>query len=160
MALPTNVPATLQAQAWTPADMDRLYQVELAQKRYWQAEREAARVFKRNGVTDKFAGLVAESSLAYGVRPRVLAALIVVESHGNPHAISSAGAVGLTQIHLKTWHLRKDDMLVPEKNVHTGARILASYTKRYGLREGLHAYNGLGGEEDVYANRVLTAMAR
>ena len=93
MALPTGAPATLQAQAWTPANMDVFWRAEIAQKLYWQAEREAARVFKRNGVTDKFAGLVAECSLEYQVRPRVLAALIVVESHGNPRAIVQAPRV-------------------------------------------------------------------
>ena len=160
MALPTGAPATLQAQAWTPANMDVFWRAEIAQKRYWQAEREAARVFKRNGVTDKFAGLVAECSLEYQVRPRVLAALIVVESHGNPRAISETGDVGLAQIHIKTWHLRKDDMLVPENNVRTGARILASYTRRFGLYDGLHAYNGWGGSDSGYADKVLSTMAR
>jgi len=160
MALPPAAPVARYARAWAPSDLDGFHHAELAQKRYQQAEREAARVFHRNGVTDRFAGLVAECSLEYSIRPRVLAALIVVESHGNPRAVSNTGDVGLAQIHIKTWHLRKDDMLVPEKNVPTGARILATYTKRYGLREGLHAYNGMNGEDDAYADKVLNAMTR
>jgi hypothetical protein len=36
-----------------------------------------------------------------------------------------------------------------------GASILASYVHRYGLKEGLHRYNGLGNPSSEYSDKVL-----
>jgi soluble lytic murein transglycosylase-like protein len=153
-------PAAISTPAWTPDEMARFHNVEIQQAEYRRALREAIHVFERNHVTSQYASLVAESSLAYSIRPRVLAALIVVESHGDPHAISARGAVGLTQIRPELWNSRRADLLVPEKNVPKGAEILAEYTKRYGLREGLHAYNGFGNAASDYAEKVLQTAGR
>lgn len=36
-----------------------------------------------------------------------------------------------------------------------GSKILAGYVRRYGLREGLHAYNGFGDPTSAYPDKVL-----
>jgi soluble lytic murein transglycosylase-like protein len=107
--------------------------------------------------------LVAQEAVRAGVPPKVLAAIVAVESKCNPMAISKAGAVGLTQVvprvHKGTFDFTKVNLLNPQDNVHTGAHILASYIKAYGLESGVHHYNGMGTGcdycDDMYSSKVL-----
>jgi hypothetical protein len=39
--------------------------------------------------------------------------------------------------------------------VRAGSKILAGYVRRYGLREGLHAYNGFRDPTSAYSDKVL-----
>ena len=71
-------------------------------------------------------------------------------------AVSSKDAVGPTQVNWRVWRqYTRQQLLDPETNVRAGSKILAGYVRRYGLREGLHAYNGFGDPTSAYADKVL-----
>ena len=61
--------------------------------------------------------------------PKLIASIIVVESHGNPTAISEAKSVGLMQVHVPTWGAVIDfterNPFDPEVNIDVGTTILA-----------------------------------
>lgn len=67
----------------------------------------------------------------YGIDPDLLAAVMTVESSGNPNAVSYAGAVGLMQVmphHPTRFPGRPpaSELYDPDANVAWGGRILAS----------------------------------
>jgi soluble lytic murein transglycosylase-like protein len=79
--------------------------------------------------------------------PKLIAAIIVVESHGNPTAISEGKSVGLMQVHVPTWggviDFTERNPFDPEANIDMGTTILADYLKRYkDLDTALSAYEG------------------
>lgn len=85
----------------------------------------------------------------------ILNALIVVESSANNRAISSQGALGLTQIMPGVWNYDYETLINPYQNIEIGASILKSYVERHGLQGGLSAYNS--GRKDAaleYAHKV------
>ncbi len=93
--------------------------------------------------------------------PKLIAAIIVVESHGNPLAISGAKSIGLMQIHLPTWaeemNFAEKNPFDPETNIAMGTSILAGYIKKYGdLKSALAAYEGSNSPDlSEYPNRIL-----
>jgi soluble lytic murein transglycosylase-like protein len=95
------------------------------------------------------------------IDPKLVAAVIVVESRGNPLAISNSKSVGLMQIHLPTWATEIDfsqkNPFNPETNIEMGTAILAGYLKKNGnLKSALSAYEGsVNPEISDYAGRVL-----
>ncbi len=95
------------------------------------------------------------------IDPKLVAAVIVVESRGNPLAISNAKSVGLMQIHLPTWASEIDfsqkNPFNPDTNIELGTSILAGYLKKSGnLHAALSAYEGSNnsGISD-YSNKVM-----
>jgi soluble lytic murein transglycosylase-like protein len=89
--------------------------------------------------------------------PRLVAAVIVVESSCRAEAISPSGAVGLMQIMPSVHHLSKKELLDPERNIQEGTRILAQYIRETGsTREGLKRYFGMFEGDDEYADKILT----
>ena len=74
------------------------------------------------------------------VSPDILTALIVVESSADSEAVSSRGALGLTQVMPKIWKYDKKTLKNPYKNIEAGSSILSYYVKKYGLKGGLSAY--------------------
>jgi hypothetical protein len=79
--------------------------------------------------------------------PKLIASIIVVESRGNPTAISEAKSVGLMQVHVPTWggviDFTERNPFDPEVNIDVGTTILADYLKRYkDLDVALAAYEG------------------
>ncbi len=90
------------------------------------------------------------------VTPELLTALIVVESGANHVAVSSKGAVGLTQVMPKIWQCKKKELLNPYRNIEIGSKILKYYIDRNGIHGGLSSYNS--GRTDYaldYAHSVL-----
>lgn len=98
------------------------------------------------------APLLREASTAHGVDEELLKAVIAVESGFNPRAVSPRGAIGLMQItpvtgdRYATPAERRTPaatrLLDPKINVHTGARMLADLTRRYGgIDVALAAWN-------------------
>ena len=65
--------------------------------------------------------------------PKLVASVIVVESRGNPLAISEAKAVGLMQIHVPSWSdvvdFTERNPFDPEVNIEVGTTILAHYLR-------------------------------
>ena len=130
---------------------------EQREKQYLKAAAVARMVYRRNHCRATFADATGQAAVDYGVSPRILAALVFVESSCNPNAVSGRDSVGLAQINPRIWKFSKVELVDPRRNLRIGASILASYIHRYGLKEGLHAYNGFGNPTDSYANKVLTA---
>ena len=48
------------------------------------------------------------------------------------------------QVNARVWHENTESLKDPDYNIQVGTRVLGSYVHRYGLREGLHRYNGMG----------------
>ena len=94
----------------------------------------------------RLASSIVNSAKKYDLNPKMLASVIIIESRGNPFAISGKDAVGIMQIHLPTWGNIAEregvNLLRIEDNVDFGARILKNYIGQFGVWEGLKRYNG------------------
>ena len=94
----------------------------------------------------RLAEAIVKSARKYDVNPRLIASVMIVESRGNPFAISGKDAIGIMQIHLPTWGQTADregiNLLRIEDNIDFGARILKNYIRQFGLWEGVKRYNG------------------
>ena len=102
--------------------------------------------------------------------PNLIAAVILVESGGNPRAYSKNGATGLMQI-MASDGLAKEQfgnmfagrptmkqLYDPEYNVKWGTQFLARLIKKHGsTRDGLRYY-GPSNMGYYYADKVLGAM--
>jgi soluble lytic murein transglycosylase-like protein len=86
---------------------------------------------------------VAEASRRHGLDPKLLHAVVVVESAYRPDACSPAGACGLTQLMPGTARdLGVHDRFDPVESLRGGADYLARQIRRFGdLRLALAAYN-------------------
>lgn len=111
---------------------------------------------------------VVEASKAEGVPLPLAARLVAVESGWRPRAVSSVGAVGLTQILPSTAriydaNIRREDLFDVERNLHLGFRYLRDMYDLYGdWYTALRAYNAgparIQYDERIshnYAERVL-----
>jgi soluble lytic murein transglycosylase-like protein len=122
---------------------------------------------------DRLSMLVAEASHQYHVRPEVVQAVIDAESHGDPAAISRAGAEGLMQLMPGTSEeYRVGNPFDPQANVDGGTHYLADLLHRYrgDLRLALAAYNAGPGavaaahgvpnfaETQAYVARITAAL--
>lgn len=95
----------------------------------------------------KLTKIIVRHSLEKKLDPKLVASIIVVESRGNPLAISAAKAVGIMQIHVPTWgeivDFTENNPFDPEVNIDIGTSILADYLKRTkDLESALIAYEG------------------
>jgi soluble lytic murein transglycosylase-like protein len=91
--------------------------------------------------------IIVRHSLQKKLDPKLVAAIIVVESNGNPLAISGSKSVGIMQIHLPTWSnvvdFTEKNPFDPEVNIEIGTGILANYLKRSkDIESALVAYEG------------------
>jgi hypothetical protein len=103
------------------------------------------------------------------VDPRLLVAMMAVESSFNPIAESNMGAKGLMQI-IPKYHLEKftafggeQSVFNPQVNISVGARILREYLKLHSgdLFAALQMYAGAGEDNDaLYTHRVLDEKDR
>ena len=93
---------------------------------------------------------VAEAIIAsgrkYNIDPRLVAAIMIVESRADPFAISTRDSIGIMQIHLPTWGQTADkegiNLFKIEDNVDFGVRILRDYVRRHGMWDGVKRYKG------------------
>lgn len=88
--------------------------------------------------------LVQQVSLEHGVDPKLVDALVHVESAYNPRAVSRRGAMGLMQLMPDTVvRLEVNDPFDPEENVRGGVREFSRLVDRYSgnLQLALAAYN-------------------
>jgi hypothetical protein len=95
----------------------------------------------------KLTKIIVRQALSKHLDPKLVAAIIVVESNGNPLAISGAKSVGIMQIHIPTWSnsvdFTENNPFDPEVNVDIGTTILADYLRRSkDLQSALLAYEG------------------
>lgn len=94
----------------------------------------------------RLAQAIVRSSDRHEIDPRLVASVMIVESRGDPFAISSSDAVGIMQIHVPTWARTIDqediNLFKIEDNIEFGVRILKDYIEHYGSDEGIKRYNG------------------
>lgn len=89
-----------------------------------------------------YAGIIEEASERHGVDPRIVHALIEIESGYRPDATSPKGAAGLMQLMPATvTRYAVADPFDPEDNVNAGTHYLRSLLDEFGLRAALAAYN-------------------
>jgi hypothetical protein len=115
--------------------------------------------------------LIQRLAQQYSIDPRLVQAIITVESNFDPHAVSRAGAQGLMQLMPDTAaRYRVEDPFDPQANVEGGIRYLRDLLRLFpgDLRHVLAAYNAgegavqqYGGippypETQRYVERVLT----
>jgi succinate dehydrogenase hydrophobic anchor subunit len=96
--------------------------------------------------------LIKEIAPKYGLEPALLAALVARESEFNSNAVSPKGAIGLTQImpsNAANWGINAYDA---RQNLEAGARYLANNIQRFGLENGIAAYNCGDGRISQYGN--------
>ena len=117
---------------------------------------------------DSIADFVAEASQRFGIPAPWIRAVMQVESAGDVHALSPAGAMGLMQIMPETWatvqprYALGADPYDARDNILAGAAYLRELHDRYGSPGFLAAYNaGPARYEDHLATgRALPAETR
>ena len=109
---------------------------------------------------------IEETADSYGISPKLIKAIIKVESNGDANAVGDNGnSLGLMQIQPR-YHAQRleegESLLDPKVNVRVGCEILSELMAKYGtLDEALTVYNAghdTGSRE--YANRVYEEMMK
>jgi hypothetical protein len=95
----------------------------------------------------RIAQAVISSSRKHDVDPMLVTSIILVESSGNPFAVSQASSVGIMQVHMPTWATLIEEQGINvfrlEDNIDLGVRILKGYIDGHGLWEGVARYKGM-----------------
>ncbi len=85
---------------------------------------------------------IAKEAKAQGVHPKLIQAVVDVESKGKPFARSPKGALGLMQLMPQTARALGVDPINPQENLRGGIRYLKTMAQRFGsLDLALAAYN-------------------
>jgi soluble lytic murein transglycosylase-like protein len=105
----------------------------------------------------EYASYVTEAARRFAIPAAWIWAIMRIESRGDRHAISPAGAMGLMQIMPATWADLSArfglgaDAFDARANIHAGAAYLRAMWDRYGdLGPTLAAYNAGPGRTDAY----------
>ncbi|HEU5423986.1 MAG TPA: peptidoglycan DD-metalloendopeptidase family protein, partial [Nitrolancea sp.] len=110
-----------------------------------------------------WASLIQQAAAAHKVPAALLAAIMTVESDGNPRAISPQGAQGLMQVmpdEFQRYGVPVEKWLDPATNIDTAARILSETLGQGGAVDlAVQRYFGIGCDAlgtctDVYLSRV------
>jgi hypothetical protein len=90
-----------------------------------------------------YAAEIRQAAVANGIDPLLLTSLVYAESNFHPNAVSSCGAVGLTQLMPKTARgLGVTDIYDPQQNLNGGATYIARQLHNFGRVDlALAAYN-------------------
>lgn len=109
---------------------------------------------------------IEETAESYGISPKLIKAIIKVESGGNANAVGDNGnSIGLMQIQPR-YHAQRlkegESLLDPRVNVRVGCEILSEIMNKYGtLDEVLTVYNaGHDTGDRRYANRVYEELSK
>ncbi|MBK1648438.1 lytic transglycosylase domain-containing protein [Rhabdochromatium marinum] len=120
--------------------------------------------------------LIDTTATKFSLDPALVHAIVRAESNYNPHAVSSAGAIGLMQVMPETaadYGITSAEALFdPVTNARTGARHLKRLLGKYSIGKAVMAYNAGEGalersngfvtypETQVYTHRVLSRYLR
>lgn len=103
---------------------------------------------KRYRIKADLARKIHDAAIAEGIEPELAFRVVRVESVFNPRAVSSAGALGLTQLMLGTArafepNITREDLLDPDTNLRIGFRYLRGLIREYkgDLKLALLVYN-------------------
>lgn len=134
---------------------------------------DVAKVFGRSPTcTNAGADLIQEVSdaaLRNNLDPSLLASTVSVESGCNQFAVSSRGAVGITQVVAKIWTSDFDfsgryNLFNVQDSLDVGARILGLLVDKYGTADGVRRYQGTGVDcatcDPGYTEKILTLAGR
>ena len=111
-------------------------------------------LFRRYGSQqpERLARLVRSASERYGLDPRLVAGVVVVESSARPEAVSKCRARGLMQVRFAVWGsilkekgiaLRPQDLHDPHRGIMAGCMVLRHYLDKHGtVTAALTAYSG------------------
>jgi len=92
---------------------------------------------------------------ASGLDPALVRAVIDAESGGDPRAVSKAGAIGMMQLASATASdCGIHNVFDPLANVQCGSRTLGYLVHRYGVEEGIAAYNFGSGDVEATGNHL------
>lgn len=108
-------------------------------------------------VPARYAALVAHTAKKTGVDQALVHAVIQVESHYQPHAVSAKGAAGLMQLMPDTAHrFGVSNRTDPAQNIAGGTRYLKTLLHKFkgNLSLAVAAYNAGEGAVMKYGNRV------
>ena len=124
-------------------------------------------------IPDRYRDLVTTTAARHGIDPRVVNAVIRVESAYDSRAVSPKGARGLMQLMPATGRQYGAlDLFDPKVNIDAGVRYLKKLLSRYDLPLALAAYNAgeaavdrFGGippfrETQDYVSRILRLINR
>ena len=136
-------PAKLTVRAQTSQSLTLQLRVEHVEKEIKRQAKIARMLYLAHGCTDTYAELTARTAYKVGLPVRLITSVVIVESTCRPRIVSSEGAVGLMQVG-RVWHVSRLQLQDPAFNLMIGSRILAQDIRQYGVREGLHHYNGMG----------------
>jgi YVTN family beta-propeller protein len=96
----------------------------------------------------KWAPIIEAASVRHNIPAALIAAIITVESGGDPEAVSPAGAQGLMQLmpmHLERFDIPKEKWRDPATNIDAGSRLLSELVRRHdSLTKAVGAYFGHG----------------
>lgn len=121
---------------------------------------------------DTYGDIIQKVSDKYKLEPAMVGAMCWVESHGNPKAISSCGAIGLMQVMPKTAKDMGVSLYTPEQQLNAGAKYIRwlkdHYTRENAIKT-FAAYNAGPGrlrgdkwmrihESKLYVQKCLQAM--
>ncbi len=115
-------------------------------------EREIARYAGRYGISREMADAIERAARAERIDTELAFRLVRVESAFNPRAVSSVGAIGLTQLMLPTARelqpgITRDRLFHRDTNLRLGFRYFRRLLRQYDgdVEMALHAYNrGMG----------------
>lgn len=118
------------------------------------------------GESEQIKAIAREAAALYQIDPRMIRAVIAVESRFNPRAVSGKGAAGLMQLIPSTAsQLGVVDVFNPHQNVHGGAQYLRLLKDEFSSWDSaLSAYNAgpqrvrdrtVPAETTLYVSRVL-----
>lgn len=95
----------------------------------------------------RYGASIRKAASQTGLSDRLITAVMLAESEGNPRAVSSSGCLGLMQLLASTaleYGVPKARIFHPDANILGGAHILEDYLKRYAkgdLDRALASYN-------------------
>lgn len=122
----------------------------------------------QGSIANEFADWILEASERQGIKPELLASLVVTESSFRKTAQSHVGAIGPAQVRPEYWGDfcgARDQLHDPEQNVYCGAQVLSHMLDRCegDMTCALAAYN-VGpyarGHRDEAANRYVKKIDR
>jgi soluble lytic murein transglycosylase-like protein len=104
----------------------------------------------------KFSKLITDIANKYNISPKLIEAIIKVESNFNPYAISKKGAKGLMQLLPETaQELGVKDIFNPWENIDAGVRYFKKLLEEFkDLKLALAAYNAGPEKVRTYNNKI------